>query len=196
MEKVQVEEKNVVDPNATTKEETAQQAKDTPDQMQESLKTINEEALQLSEFVWQENKLIKELCLQLKQVLKQLSMSFGLPPTVFPVNGRTQRIILNEEAHLVLINEKNEVTSKALEDLPPQVIFDVVSLVVPELGKSLTSFRRKICNRVSLFDRVNQELKNLSNVFLTDSRPEGGNKPTNDAVKKALLSQHEGHTNT
>lgn len=194
MEKVQVEEKKSGDPQKIIIEETSQQSRISSEQLQESLKTINEEALQLSEFILQETKLIRELCLLLKQVLKQLNMSFGLPATIFPSEARTQRVILNQEAHLILINDKNEVTSKPLEDCPPQVIFNIVSSIVPEMGRSLASYRKKVSSRVSLFDRMNQELRNLRNILVGESKPEDGSRHADDAVRKALLTQPEGRS--
>ena len=98
---------------------------------------------------------------------------------------------MNDEAHLILINDQNEVRSKALEDYPPQVVFNVVSFVVPELSRSLTSYRKRISLRISLFDRVNQELRNLRNIFADSPRKMGESNPVDDGVKKALQSKKE-----
>ena len=133
------------------------------DQIRESLKIINEETLQLTEFLLQEDKLIKELCVLLKQVLKQLNISFKIPSKVFPQTWKSQWIILNDEAHLVFIDNEDEVKSKALEDCPSQVILNVALFIIPELSSSLTSFRKKISSRISIFDRINQELRNIRN---------------------------------
>lgn len=195
MEKAQVEEKNSENSQKTITGETPSPPNQSlSDQIQESLKVINEEALQLSEFLWQEEKLIKELCDALKQVLKQLNMSFNLPPSVFPQTEKIQQIILNDEAHLIFINDKNEVKSKALEDSPPHIIFNIASFIIPELSKSLTSYRKKIGLRISLFERINQELRNVRNIFA--SRPkkleEDKPSPVDNGVKKALLAQQKG----
>ena len=131
----------------------------------EALKNLNEEALQLSEFLDQEEKLIKELCVLLRQVLGQLGISFSIPVTVVPSAWRSLRMYLNAEAHVISINDKNEVTSKALENYPPHVIFNIVTFILPELSKSLTAYRQKISLRIDLFDRMNQELRNLSKIF-------------------------------
>lgn len=134
------------------------------EQMQESLKILSEETLQLSELVWQEAKLTREFCAVLKQVLRHLKISFNLPVNVFSQGQRLQQAILNPEAHLILINDKNEVESRALEDYPPDVIFNMVSYIIPELSRSLTLHRQKIASRIEVFDRVNRELRNLRNM--------------------------------
>lgn len=159
-------------------------------QMQESLRVLSEETLQLSEYLWQEDKLIKELCALLRVVLKKLGLSFNLPPNVLPQTEKAQRIILNDEAHLILINDQNEVKSKALEDNPPNIVFNVISFVVPELGKSLTFYRKRIGVRISLFEKVNQELRKIRTIFESSpKKTEDGSGPVDDGVKKALSTQ-------
>jgi hypothetical protein len=161
------------------------------DRMHESLRILNEEALQLSEFFWQEEKMIKELCSLLKQVLRQLNLSFNLPAEVFPPLWKSQRILLNAEAHLILLNDKNEVTSKALEDYPPNIIFSVTSFVIPELSKFLASYRARINTRISFFDRVIQELKSIGKI-LTD-RPkklESEAADVGDGEKRPVVQQN------
>ena len=160
------------------------------EQMQESLKILSEETLQLSELIWQEAKLTKEFCAVLKQVLRQLKISFNLPVNVITQGQRLQQAILNPEAHLILINDKNEVESRALEDYPPDVISNMISFIVPELSKSLTLYRQKIAVRIDVFDRVNRELRNLRN--MSDNRSdknEEGSGPVEDGIKKTLMDQ-------
>jgi hypothetical protein len=91
---------------------------------------------------------------------------------------------------LILINDKNEVESRALEDYPSDVISTLISHIVPELSKSLTLYRQRIAVRIDLFDRVNRELRNLRN--MSDNRSdknEEGSGPVEDGIKKTLMNQ-------
>jgi hypothetical protein len=91
---------------------------------------------------------------------------------------------------MILINDKNEVESRALEDYSPDVISNMISHIVPELSKSLTLHRQKIAMRIDLFDRVNRELRNLRN--MSDNRSdknEEGSGPVEDGIKKTLMNQ-------
>jgi len=190
LEKAEVAEKSSEgSQKVITGEATPPPSPSSSDQIQESLKILSEETLQLSEFLWQEEKLIKELCVLLKLVLKQMNLSFNVPANVLPQTDKIQRIILNDEAHLILINDQNEVKSKALEDYPPPVIFNLVSFVIPELTKSFTSYRKRISVRISLFDRINQELRNIRNVFASSLKKAEDGNPVNDGVKNALQAQ-------
>ncbi len=193
MEKVEVVNKNNGNSQPLVLAELSSEAVPTVnEQMNESLRVLSEETLQLSELVWQESKLTKEFCMLLKHVLRQLNMSFNLPVDVFPRGQKLQQVILNSEAHLILINDKNEVESKALEDCSSDVVFNLVSFIVPKLSKSLTLYRQKINVRIELYDKVNRELRNLRNV--TDSRSERHQESSDvieNGVKKTLMDQQK-----
>jgi len=191
LEKVEVEQKDGANAQPLVLAEAVQGAPPAVnDQMQESLKVLSEETLQLSELIWQEAKLVREFCALLKQVLRQLNISFSLPVSVFPEGRKLQQVVLNSEAHLILINDKNEVDSKALEEYPSDIVFTLVSFIIPELSKSLTLFRQKINAKIELFDRVNRELRNLRNMSDSNSnKHEENNPPVDDGIKKTLLEQ-------
>ena len=193
MEKVEVEQKSGENSQPLVLADTSPETSQTlNEQMQESLKVLSEETLQLSELIWQESKLTREFCALLKQVLKQLNMSFNLPVDIFPKGAKLQQVILNSEAHLILINDKNEVESKSLEDYPSDVVFNLVSFIIPELGKSLGLYRQKISVRIDFFDRVNRELRNLRN--MSDNCPgktEEGASRVENGIRKTLLDQKE-----
>ncbi len=162
------------------------------DQIHESLRIINEETLQLSEFLLQEEKLIEELCVLLKNVLKQLNMSVNVPSNVFLQTWKVQRIILNEEAHLIFIINENEVKSKALEDCPPQVILNIALCIIPELSKLLTYYRKNISSRIEIFDRIVQEIGNIPNAFSNSpEKLEVYMNPVNNGAKKGPVAKQK-----
>jgi hypothetical protein len=191
LEKVEVEQKDSANAQPLVLAEAVQgSAPAVNEQMQESLKVLSEETLQLSELIWQESKLVKEFCALLKQVLRQLNISFNLPVSTFPEGRKLQQVILNPEAHLILINDKNEVDSRALEEYSSDIVFSLVSFIIPELSKSLTLFRQRINVRIELFDRVNRELRNLRNMSDSHSdKHEENNATVDDGIKKTLMEQ-------
>jgi len=74
LEKAEVEEKSVENSKEHIKGETLPcRYQSSSGQMQESLSVMNEETLELRDFILQEEIRIKELCVLLKQVLKQLN---------------------------------------------------------------------------------------------------------------------------
>jgi hypothetical protein len=129
--------------------------------LQELLKSINEEVLQLSEFLMEESKLMKELCISLRHILKKLNVSFNVPPQDLPLPKRVSKVILNEEGHLILVYEKGEVNSAFLAEYPPEIVMAVLWSVMPELAKVVMLYRKKISTRVNFFGKVKKELKNV-----------------------------------
>jgi len=162
---------------------------------EELLRIIREETLQLSEFLIEEKKLTHELYILFKPILRQLNTSFNIPPKAIPLLERAKQVFLNAEGHLILIDEKNAVSSKALEDCPPEVILNVLWVVIPALSGAIVSYRKRVSFRVSLFNRINRELRNLYKTFVKrQETPEEGEdvqkeKSQEDGVRKSLLSR-------
>ena len=140
----------------------------------ELLAAISDETLQLSEFLVEEKRLIKELCELLREILKRLKMSFEIPIKVVPeFQGKAKKILLNDEGHLLLILEGENVSSKILEDYPPEVVLNVIWNIIPALEKSLKAYRRKISKRVGIFEKMKKELKNIQRVFSSSEQKQG-----------------------
>ena len=159
---------------------------------EELLRTIREETLQLSEFLIEEKRLIHELYSLLKPILKQLNISFNIPTKAIPLLDRVKHISLNAEGHLILVDEKNAVSSKALEDCSPEVILKVLWVVIPALSESILAYRKRVSFRVSLFERISREFKNLYQTFIRrQEKPEEdeNEKSQEDGVRKSLQSE-------
>lgn len=133
--------------------------------LQDVLKMIEEETMQLSEFIMEEKNLTNESCSLLRSVLKKLKISFKLPPKIVRLPKKPKEVILNDEGHLILVFENGEVMSKLLEEYPPETVMSVIWEVLPGLAKSIKIYREKISGRVSFFEKVKRELKNLFKVF-------------------------------
>jgi len=164
---------------------------------EELLRVIKEETLQLSEFLIEEKRLIHELNVILKLTLRQLNASFRISARMIPFSDKVKHIVLNEEGHLILVDDKGGVSSKALEDYPPEVILNVLWVVLPELSDIIVSYRKRISFRVNIFEKISREFRNLHKIFL--KRQEGqaaeGSEETpeeeaqKDGVRQSLLSK-------
>lgn len=154
--------------------------------LQELLKMISEETLQLSEFLMEEKNLASELCDLLRQILKRLKISFTIPAKILSISVKPKQVIVNEEGHLILVFEKDKVSSKRLEEYPPEIIMEVLWNILPQLGKSIELYRKKISTRVSFFEKVKKELKTLFKAF---SSTEAENKAeVEDTVRQSLAN--------
>lgn len=162
----------------------------------DSLKVINEEILQLSEFLIEDKKLAQELCKLIKPVLKHLNLSFVISPKAIPLFEKTEQIILNEEGRLIFIHDKNKVDSKALEEYSPEIILIVFLDIIPKLGRLLKLYRKKVGMRVNFFEKIYRELENVNRTFVTSNqrRDESLEESVEvDGVKKILFLKGKDH---
>jgi hypothetical protein len=134
-------------------------------QFQDNLKSISEETLQLSEFLLEENKLIRELCEYLRQVLAKLNVAFNIPPETVSSNAELQKVVLNEKGHLILVYEDEYVGSAFLAEYPPDVVMTVLRAITPELAKVMSLYRKKINTRVNFFGRMRKELRGVAHAM-------------------------------
>lgn len=162
-------------PHQLQSEETDENFEKTKAQIEkrfnELLTTISEETIQLSEFLIEEKKLIQELCMFLRDILKRLNMTFNISLKAVPeLQSKAKQIVLNREGHLIVMYERDKVNSKVLEDYPPEVVLSVIWNVIPELERSIKAYRRKISERVGIFEKIRKELKNIHRVFSSSSK--------------------------
>ena len=139
----------------------------------EAMRVINEETLQLSEFLIEDKKLAKELCRLIRPILKRLDLSFIISPEAIPIFKETERIILNEAGHLIFVYEKTKVSSKPLEEYQPEIVLIVFLNIIPELGRSMRSYRKTISMRINFFGKIYRELENINRAFATSKEDAG-----------------------
>jgi len=140
----------------------------------EAMRVINEETLQLSEFLIEDKKLAKELCRLIRPILKRLDLSFIIQPEAIPIFKETERIILNEAGHLIFVYEKTKVSSKPLEEYSPEIVLIVFLNIIPELGRSMRSYRKTISMRINFFGKIYRELENINRAFATSKENDEG----------------------
>ncbi len=148
--------------------------------LQELLKIVNEESTQLNRFLTDENKLVNEACMSLTLVLKKLGISFNIPPQDIPFRRNVKKVILNEEGHLVLFYEKEEKHDAFLAEYPPEIVMAVLWVVIPEIAKAITVYRKKVSTRANFFERVKKELKTVAKTIENDEAKSEANKGQNN----------------
>jgi hypothetical protein len=136
------------------------------------LTTISEETVQLGELLVKEKKLIQELCTLLRHILTRLNTTFNLSLKAIPeLQPKAKRIVLDSEGRLIVMYEKDKV-SKVLENYPPEIVLSVIWDVIPELEKSISAYKKKISERIGIFERIKKELKNMHRVFSSSNKDE------------------------
>jgi len=152
--------------------------------MQEILENMAVETSHLNEVMSEESKIINEVCLSLKEVLKKLHVSFNIPPQDISPQRRTRRVILNEEGNLVFVYENGQRHSAFLAEYPPEMVMSVLWVVIPELGKAITTYRKKMNARASFFEKVKKELKVAAKTITGNDKTQAINGPSTQTVEK------------
>lgn len=132
------------------------------EKLQELLRGISEETLQLREFLVEENKLVSELCVSIRQIMGKLGVSFSISPQEIPVKKKVKRVVLNGEGRLILFSEKGEVRSGFLSEYPPRVVMAVLWVVMPKLARVVVRYRKKVSKRVGFFRKLKKELESIA----------------------------------
>jgi len=166
-------------------EKDVEKFKEIEKKLQDILKMIEEETMQLSEFIMEEKNLTNESCTLLRGILKKLKISFKLPAKAVKLPKKPKEVILNEEGHLILVFEKGEVISKLLEEYPPETVMSVIWEILPGLAKSIKIYREKISSRVSFFEKVKRELRNVFKIFSSSEAKESEDEYEKD-IKEAI----------
>jgi hypothetical protein len=131
------------------------------------LHTINEEAMQLGEFIATETKTVYEICGNLQYVFHHLGLSVDLPSSLITWRRNVQKATYNDHGHLILVMTNGEIESKALEQLSPEIVLTVVWGVIPKLGEIVSTRLKHAETRISLFEKIRVNLRNLQNNLST-----------------------------
>jgi len=148
--------------SSESEEEVDESEIEVEQKLQQLLKDISEETLKLSELLTEENRLMNELCVSIKHIMKKLGVSFDIPPSNIRASKNIKRVILNEEGHLTFFYEKGEAHSAFLAEYPPEIVIAVLWVVMPKLAKVVITYRKKIRTRISLFRKLKNELKTIA----------------------------------
>jgi hypothetical protein len=135
-------------------------------EMQELLKSINEETSQLNQLLMEEKTLINETCMSVRQILKTLNISCNIPSHKIPLGKGAKKAILNEEGCMVIVDEKGAVNTTSLAECSPEVVMAVLWIILPELIKAARMYKKRVSARVDIFAKIKKELKGMINTII------------------------------
>ena len=131
----------------------------------DELKSLSEEALQLTEFLSEDKRLCHELCSLLRDSLGRLDLTIDVQVRALPFLEKTERVMLNTHCHLIIVKEDGRIDSVDLEEYPSEVVLMVVWNILPKLKVLVAEYTKKVKLRVEYFDRIGRDLRNLQGAF-------------------------------
>jgi hypothetical protein len=179
------------DEGVKSPDEKEKTSSESEQKLQEILRNINDETLQLGDFLSKENMLVNELCRSLTEVLKKLDVSFNIPHQDIPSGKKAKKVILNEQGHLSITGEEGEVKSAFLAEYSPEVVMAVLWAVIPELAKVILLYRKRLSARVGFFEGIKKELKSVAKAIVgnRDENSQATMGQTRNAAKETPKSE-------
>jgi len=170
-----------------TEEDPDEKDAENEQKLQELLKNMSEETVQLNAFMTEESKLMNELCTSLKQILKTIHVSVNIQPEDIPLKKKIKEVTLSQNGDLILISEKDEKHSAFLAEYPPEIVMAVLWVVIPELAKVITMYKKRTGVRVNFFGRVKKELKNAAKALgsIGEETPSSDKEKSEETQKEA-----------
>ncbi|MDH5787312.1 MAG: hypothetical protein OEZ40_03315, partial [Candidatus Bathyarchaeota archaeon] len=84
------------------------------------------------------------------------------PPQDITFEKKARKVVLNEEAQLTITDENGETRSTFLAECAPETIMAVLWNVMPELKRTMMTYRKKVGTRVNFFKKLKTELKSIA----------------------------------
>jgi hypothetical protein len=131
----------------------------------DELKSLSEEALQLTEFLSEDKRLSHEICSLLKDSMGRLDLTVEVPVKALPFLEKVERILLNSHCHLIIVDEDEKIESMDLEEYPSEVVLMVVWNIIPKLKILLSEYTKRVKLRVEYFDKISRDLRSLQGTF-------------------------------
>ncbi|MHB8567133.1 MAG: hypothetical protein ACYC7D_11450 [Nitrososphaerales archaeon] len=158
-----------------------------------SIKSLQEESLQISELTEMERTYGAEVITSLKQVIEPLNVSYHVKPgSISKADSTLSDVILTPQGVVCLIHNNGTVNSKTLESLQSETLVKILAEIIPEVRSLLVDKRQKISGRVGMLEKVAREFRKVASTLPTRQRsldhqlPAREKQPSSDALKAAL----------
>lgn len=143
-----------------------------------SIKSLQEESLQISELSETEKAYGLDVISSLKQVIEPLGASYHIKPAAISrADSSLQDVVLTPQGVVCLIHNNGVTNSKTLESLQSETLVKLLTEIIPEVRTLLVDKRQKTTVRVTMLEKVARELRKVANSFPARGRESRESKP-------------------
>jgi len=138
-----------------------------------SIRTLHEEAMQLSELQEMEKNYSIEVSSLLKLIIEPLNASYHVKPTV--VSSRDSSlsdVVVTPQGIVNFIHSQGIMNAKPLETLPSEVLVRILGEVIPQIKQILIEKRQKVSVRVGTLEKISREFKKIAPAYANKGRPQ------------------------
>jgi hypothetical protein len=128
-----------------------------------SIRTLQEESLQISELSEMERNYAAEVSSLLRQLIEPLNTAYHIKPgSVSNRDATLTDVVLTPQGMLFFMHNHGTINSKTLENLPSEVLVKILAEVVPQVKKVMIDKRQKISARVATLEKIGREFKKIA----------------------------------
>jgi hypothetical protein len=128
-----------------------------------SIRTLQEESLQISELSEMERNYAAEVSSLLRQLIEPLNVAYHIKPgSVSNRDATLSDVVLTPQGMLFFMHNHGTINSKTLENLPSEVLVKILAEVVPQIKKVMIDKRQKISARVATLEKIGREFKKIA----------------------------------
>jgi hypothetical protein len=160
-----------------------------------SIKSLQDDALQLSELNEMEKSYSQEVIAFLKQLIEPLGASYRIKPqSVSRSDSSLQDVILTPQGIVFLMYNTGQTQSRPLENLQTETLVRILMEVMPSIKTLLSERRAKMTGRVGMLEKMTREFRKVTVVPLkkpamATSPSPARDRASPDAMKSQLTGQ-------
>ena len=154
------------------------------EKVQEMLRQMQEEAMQISELTLMQKDYISEISTYIKRVLIMLPYSIEVAMATLGNRGKKGKAFLNKNAHVIMTSDGDEATSTPLADLEPDLSMAVLTDAMPKIEEGLRIKRERMQDETT---RLEQLAIQMESVYQTLQEDRASTEDPERKLKKTVM---------
>ncbi len=154
------------------------------EKVQEMLRQMQEEAMQISELTLMQKDYISEISTYIKRVLIMLPYSIEVAMATLGNRGKKGKAFLNKNAHVIMTSDGDEATSTPLADLEPDLSMAVLTDAMPKIEEGLRIKRERMQDETT---RLEQLAIQMESVYQTLQEDRASTEDSERKLKKTVM---------
>ena len=128
-----------------------------------SIKSLQEESLQISELTEMERNYVMEVITYAKQLIEPTGLSFHIKPSsISKSDSSLTDVVLTSQGYVCLMYNGGLVSSRSLESLQTETLVKILLEVLPELKALFGEKREKLSARVGMLEKMAREFRKIA----------------------------------
>lgn len=156
------------------------------DKVQEMLRQMQEEAMQISELTLMQKDYISEISTYIKRVLIMLPYSIEVAMATLGNRGKKGKAFLNKNAQIIMTSDGDEATSTPLAELEPELSMAVLTDAMPKIEDGLRIKRERMQDETTRLEQLAIQMESVYQTLQEDrATPEDPERKLKKTVMKA-----------